>query len=138
MKLDISRVIVWSCKLMDKPGTLAKKLNALTNAGANLDFLLVRRTQKGKGVVYVAPVAGPRQTRAAGQAGFAKDGAIAVLRVSGADRPGVGAAITETLGEAGLNIAGMSTTSSGRSFIAYVAFDSATEAAQARRLLLHL
>ena len=138
MKLDISRVIVWSCKLADQPGALARKLNALTAAGANLDFLLVRRTQKGKGVVYVAPITGPRQIRAAHQVGLGKDGAIAVLRVSGSDRPGVGAAITETLAEAGLNIAGMSTTSSGRSFIAYVAFDSATDAARARRLLLHL
>ncbi len=135
MKLEITPVTVWSSKLQDKPGALATKLEQLTDAGANLDFLLCRRTTAHAGQVYVAPLKGSKQIQAAKRAGFVQDADVCVLRVEGMDKPGVGSLITQSLADAGVNIAGMSTTSAGRHFIAYVAFDCKTESGAARRVL---
>ena len=135
MKLDISRVDVWSSPLQDKPGALAGKLNKLAEVGADLDFLLVRRTKRGQGVVYVAPIKGARQIHAAQREDFAKDSAMAVLRIEGLDRPGATAMISQSLAGAGVNISGVSTSSSGRKFISFVAFDGAADATRAQRAL---
>ena len=136
MKLDVSRVEVWSAKLQDKPGMLASKLEALTQAGVNMDFLLCRRTKAHAGTVYVAPIHGPKQCAAAKKADFVRDDEVSVIRVVGPDKPGMSAAISHQLALAGVNIAGVSTTSStGKKFIAYLAFDGTGDAALAKKAL---
>ncbi|KPK76996.1 MAG: amino acid-binding protein, partial [Phycisphaerae bacterium SM23_30] len=74
MKLDVSKVDVWAATIKDRPGSLAVKMKALSEAGVNLEFVIARRTpeKKGMGVVFVTPIKGARQVKAAQAAGFEK------------------------------------------------------------------
>ncbi len=44
MELMVEREDVWIASLEDKPGALAAKLAALADAGADLDFVIARRS----------------------------------------------------------------------------------------------
>ncbi|MFP3589258.1 amino acid-binding protein, partial [Paraburkholderia sp. SIMBA_055] len=72
MELSVERVDVWAATIEDKPGGLAQALSALRDAGADLQFVVARRTPEasGKGVVFVAPLQGEQEIRAATQVGF--------------------------------------------------------------------
>ena len=65
VKLKITRAVIWAAHIEDRPGGLAEKLEALAQAGANLDFILARRAPEspGMGVVFVAPLKGERQLK---------------------------------------------------------------------------
>jgi len=86
-------------------------------------------------VVFLAPLKGPAQSRAARQAGFIKTAALRAVRAVGADRPGIGARITEELALAGINLRGLSAAAIGRRFVMYLALDSPADAAKAARAL---
>jgi hypothetical protein len=140
MKMNVQRTDVWAATIDDRPGGLHEKLAGLAEAGANLEFVISRRTpeQPGEGVVFVTPIKGARQTNAAEQAGFRKTARLHSVRVEGMDKPGVGAAMTEALADAGLNLRGVSGASLGRQFIAYLALDTADDAAIAIETLKKL
>ena len=136
MAYTIDRIDVWSGKIKDKPGGLAEKLAPLAEAGASFEFVLARRDKKGMGVVFVAPLKGPAQGRAAKAAGLTKGGGgVTALRVSGPDKRGLGAAITQALAEVNVSMRGVSATAIGRKSVCYVAFDNKEDAAKARRAL---
>ncbi len=140
MNLEVSRVRVWAANLKDKPGTLAGKLEALAAAGVNLEFVIARRRpeKKGQSVVYLCPVTGPKQIRAAKKAGFAQTKSLHSVRVTGPDKKGLGAALTTALAEAGINLRGLSAAAPGRKSVMYLAFDKADDAALATRVLKKL
>ncbi len=135
MKLDVTRVDVWAASIKDRPGGLAKKLDALAQAGTDLEFAIARRVKPGKGVVFVTPIKGARQIRAAKKAGFAKTVSLRGLRIAAADKPGLGAQLTRRLADVGINLRGLSAASIGRRAIVHLAFDSADDANKAFRLL---
>lgn len=137
MKLDISRVDVWAVSIKDRPGGLAEKLDALAQAGANLEFVIARRApeKKGTGVVFVTPIKGARQIKAAKKAGFVKTASLRGLRIAAVDKPGLGAKLTKQFGEAGINLRGMSGAAIGKRAIFHLAFDSNTDASKAMRIL---
>ena len=137
MKLDVSRVDVWAARIKDRPGGLAQKLNALAQAGANLEFVIARRAP-GKpktGVVFVTPIKGARQVKAAKQAGFKKTASLRGLRIAAGDRPGLGAKLTTQLADAGINLRGFSGAAIGKRAIFHLAFDSNADAGKAIRCL---
>lgn len=140
MKVKATRADVWAATIKDRPGGLAEKLTALADAGADLDFVVSRRIPEkpGKGVVFVTPVKGARQVKAAKAAGFQKTDKLHSVRVEGIDKPGVGAAMTKALADAGLNIRGLSGAAMGRSFVGYLALDSAQDAVKAVAVLKKL
>ena len=137
MKLDISRVDVWAVSIKDRPGGLAEKLDALAQAGANLEFVIARRApeKKGTGVVFVTPIKGARQIKAAKKAGFVKTASLRGLRIAAVEKPGLGAKLTKQFGEAGINLRGMSGAAIGKRAIFHLAFDSNTDASKAMRIL---
>ena len=137
MALQVSRVDVWAGQMKDAPGALSKKLAKLAAAGANLEFVLGRRRpeKKGRGVVFVAPIRGAAQARAARKAGFAKSARLAAVRVAGADRSGVGAKVTAALAEAGINLRGLSGAVIGGKFVFWLVLDSAADATKAARIV---
>jgi len=137
MALKVSKAGVWSAVIEDRPGALAEKLAPLAEAGANLAFVLARRTPEkpGTGVVFVTPLAGAKQLRAARQAGFAKTSELACVRVEGPDKPGQGAKLTAALAEKGINLRGLAATAIGKRFVAFLALDSARDAGKAARVL---
>jgi len=133
MKLNVKTTDVWAATINDRPGGLNEKLAALADAGANLEFVVSRRApdKPGKGVVFVTPIKGPKQTKAAQAAGFKKSAGLHSVRVEGADKAGAGAKMTEALTDAGINLRGASAGAFGSRFVAYLALDTAADAAKA-------
>ena len=137
MALKVSRVDTWAATIEDRPGGLARKMKALAEGGANLDMVVARRTPErpGEGVVFVAPVKGVRQSRAATQAGFTRAEAMHTVRAEGPDKPGLGARITEALAQAGVNLRGLSAAAIGKKCVVYLAVDTADAAARAAAVM---
>ena len=137
MKLKIDRAVVWAATIKDRPGGLAEKLSALSKAKADLEFLLARRApeRRGEGVVFLTPIKGGKQTRAAKAAGFMKTGNLFTLRIEGKDKPGMGARLSQKLAAARINLRGFSAAAIHGQFVAYVAVDTAAAAIKALRVL---
>lgn len=140
MALSISRVDVWAAGMADQPGGLAQKLAALAEAGAQLEFVIARRTadKPGTGVVFLTPLKGAAQLKAAKKAGFAKTKSLHSVRIEGPDKPGIGAQITQAVAAAGINLRGLSAAAIGKRFVAHLAVDSAADAAKAMQVLKRL
>jgi hypothetical protein len=139
MAFKVTKADVWAVTIEDRAGGAADKLEAIANAGANLEMLLARRTETpGQGVMFVTPVKGAKTLKAAQDAGFGKPENIHSVRIEGGDKPGLGAKIARALGDAGLNIRGISAVAFGRKFISYIACDSAEDAAKAVSVLKKL
>jgi hypothetical protein len=140
MSLNIQRTSVWATSIEDRPAGLAEKLAALNGSGAQLEFILARRAPEmpGHGVVFIAPLKGVKQSRAADLAGFVPTEALHALRVEGTDKSGVAQRLTQALAAADINLRGFSAASIGRKFVAYLAFDEDEEARAAIRTLKKL
>jgi hypothetical protein len=137
MDLLVERVDVWAATIDDRPGGLADVLSALRTAGADLQFIISRRTPEvpGKGVVFLAPLQNDREIRAASQVGFNITPSLHSVRVMGADRPGIIAELTQKLAEARINLRGVSAATVGTQFVAYMATDTLDDATRAIEIL---
>ncbi len=137
MALKVTRADVWVASIDDRPGGLAEKLEALAEAGAQLEFVIARRApdKPGTGVVFLTPLKGAAQTRAAKKPGFGKTESLHSLRVEGPDKPGLGARMTRAMAGAGINLRGLSAAAIGPRCVVHLAFDSAADANKAARLL---
>lgn len=133
----VSKVDVWVGTVRDRPGGVAEKLEALARAGANLEFVISRRApdKPGRGVVFLAPLKGAAQTRAARKAGLSRATKLRSLRVVGPDRKGLGAKITRSLADAAINLRGISAAALQRRTVVYFAFDSSSDANKAGAIL---
>jgi hypothetical protein len=140
MKLDISRSEVWAATVDDRPGAVAEKLEAVAVAGANLAFLIARRApeQRGSGVLFVTPIKGAKQVKAAEAAGFQRTESLHSLRIEGPDKAGIGANMTKALAAAGINLRGISAAAIGKRFVTYLALDKDADAAKAVGVLKKL
>ena len=137
MAYAVGKVNVWVGEIDDRPGGLAEKLEGLTKAGANIEFLISRRAPEkpGTGVVLLTPIKGAAQKRAATGAGLKKTDRLHSLRVEGPDRAGLGTKMTRALADAGINLRGVSAAALGRRSVTYFAFDNAADADNAIRIL---
>jgi hypothetical protein len=137
MDLLVERVDVWAATIQDRPGGLAEVLDALRQAGADLQFIIARRApeKSGTGVVFVTPLQSDREIRAAAQVGFNVSQSLHSIRVMGPDRPGIAAELTEKLADGGINLRGFSASVIGRQFVAYMAVDSLDDANKAKEIL---
>lgn len=133
MAYSIKKVDVWAGEVADRPGGLASTVSALSEAGANLEFVVARRApdKPGTGVVFVTPIRGAKQKSAAQAAGLGTTDSLHSVRVEGPDRAGLGAKMTDALAGAGINLRGLSGAAIGRRAVSYLAFDSAADAATA-------
>jgi predicted amino acid-binding ACT domain protein len=126
MDLLVEKVDVWAAPLQDRPGALAELLKTLHEAGADLQFVIARRAPEkpGTGVVFVTPLQGDREIRAASQIGFNVTQSLHSIRIMGLDRAGIVAQLTRALGESGINLRGLSASVIGSQFVAYIGVDS--------------
>jgi hypothetical protein len=140
MKLSVSKTDTWAAMIDDRPGGLARKLAALAAAGANLEFIIARRApeRRGSGVVFVTPLKGSKQIKGAQVAGFQRTKSLHSLRVEGADKPGMGAKLTEALAKARINLRGLSAAAIGKRHVTHLALDTAKAAAKAATVLKKL
>jgi glycine cleavage system regulatory protein len=137
MGFKLDRVHVWSGEVVDRAGGVASKLALLAQAGANLEFIVTRRQpdRPGTGVLYVAPVTGPVQVRAAKAAGLAETQNPVVLRVEGDNQAGLGHRLTQQWALAGISLQGLSMCVLEDKFVGYVAFDDVADANRAAAIL---
>ncbi len=137
MGFKLDRVHVWSCEVLDQAGGVASKLALLAQAGSNLEFIYTRRQpdKPGTGVLYVAPVSGPLQVRAARSAGFAEAGNPVVLRVEGDNQAGLGHRLTQQWALAGLSLQGLMMSVIGEKFVGYASFDTVADSNRAAAIL---
>ena len=133
MAVKVSKVDLWTAVIDDRAGGGADKLEPLAKAGANFEFVFMRRTpeQPGKGMMFVTPVKGAKVVRAATEAGFSKSDALHCVRLEGSDKPGVTAKVARTLAGAGISFRALSASAHGRKFVDHIAVDSAADAAKA-------
>jgi len=137
MGLHFEPVDVWAASIPDRPGGLADVLEPLREAGADLQFIVARRSAEkpGTGVVFVTPLQGDREIQAAAETGFNVTQKLHSVRVIGANRPGAAAELTRQLAEQGINLRGFAASVIGTQFVAYLGLDSLGDANKAIALL---
>ena len=137
MEQIVERVNVWSASMADRPGGLSTVLKGLHEAGADLDFIIARRAPEkpGTGVVFLTPIRGDREVRAASTLGFNISSSIAAVRVETDNEPGAAARLADLIAEEAINIRGFSGAVIGRRFIAYIGFDTVSDANRAVDLI---
>jgi hypothetical protein len=137
MGFKLDRVHVWSVEVPDRVGGVAEKLSLLAQANTNLEFILTKRNpnRPGTGMLYVAPVSGPIQVRAARAAGMTETQDPVVLRVEGDNEAGLGHRVTQQWALAGISIQEMTMCVLGDKFIGYAAFDTVADANRAAAIL---
>ncbi|MCK6484295.1 MAG: ACT domain-containing protein [Phycisphaerae bacterium] len=136
MPYDIRKESVWVAEMEDRPGALAEKLEGVTLGGANLEFIIARRAWNKPGaVVFVAPLHGAGQNRAARALGFEKALGMHSLRVEGPDKPGLAARIARLVAHAGINLRGWSAATLGKRSVIYFAFATESDANRAQKAL---
>ena len=130
MAYEIERVTVWAGEIEAAPGSLARKLGALREAGANLEFVIVRPLNEihGVGVLYVAPLLGPTQEEAGVAAGLHRSESIPAVRLGGANRPGLVAEIAEWFQQAEIHVCGVSAAVIGERCVMYLRFETKEDA----------
>lgn len=137
MALKVSKVDVWAVEIRDEPGALAQVLETISNAGGDIEGVIARR-QADKfqaGVVFLTPVKGKKVEAAARAIGAEPGENLATLRVEGPNTRGIGARMIRAVADAGINLRGLSVTTSGKTFAAYMGLDSDADADKATRLI---
>lgn len=140
MSFKWDRINVWSCEITDQPGSVAEKLAFLAQADANLEYIFTKRLphKPGFGVLYVAPVTGPAQTRAAKAADMHEVDSPVVRRMEGDNEAGLAHHVTQRWALAGINLQGLTMTVLGAKFIGYAAFDTVHDANRAAQIMADL
>lgn len=129
----VERADVWSASIADRTGGLSWLLKGMDEAGADFNFIIARRTPEnpGSGVVFVTPIRGDREVKAASTLGFSLTRSVDAVRYEADNKPGATARLTELLADAGINIRGLSVAVIGTRFVAYIGFDSPSDAEKA-------
>lgn len=137
MSFHLDRVHVWAGEVVDQVGGAASKLAFLAQAGANLEFVYTRRIEEkpGTGLLYIAPVTGPMQQRAARSAGLHETNNPVVLRVEGDNEAGLAHRLTQEWAMAGLSLQGLMMSVLGGRFVSYASFDTVSDANRAAAIL---
>jgi predicted amino acid-binding ACT domain protein len=137
MLINVSRLDVWSAIVPDQPGAIAKKLESLAKAGANLDLILSWRNMgsPNQSDLVIGPLTTEAQSQAAVGAGFRHNSEVAVIVVEGPNEPGMGFRVTRSLAEEGLNLKGIAVSTLGNRVCMHIALDSSKDAERAAQVL---
>src|SRR5688572_20629829 len=121
MGFKLDRVHLWAGEVADRAGGTAAKLAALAQAEANLEFVFTQRlpAKPGTGLLYVAPVTGPSQVRAARAAGLAEVNDPVVLRIEGDNQAGLAHRVTQQWALASISFQGLTMAVLSDKFVAY-------------------
>src|SRR5438270_14074206 len=140
MSFKWDRVHVWSCDVKDQAGGVAEKLAHLAQAGANLEYVFTKRlpNKPGEGVLYVAPVSGPAQVRAAKAAGMHEVDQPVLRRIEGDNEAGLAHHLTQQWAIAGISLQGLTMAVLKHKFVGYASFDTVGDANRAAQILADL
>lgn len=135
MSYTIKKVDVWAADISNRPGTLARLLEGLANAGAQLEFMIARKVSDNTSRVFVAPITGAKQRRAASDVGLTRAKGMHSLRIEGPNRAGLGAKITRAVAGKGVNLRGASAAAIGRKALFYLAVQDEKACKEAIRVV---
>lgn len=137
MAYKIERVEVWAGHIPDRPGSLAKLMEATSDAGVNLGFAMARPApdKPGDFVVFFACEPGTVDYGALAKAGLSQTPGMHVLRIDGPDRHGLGATIARAVGDAGINMCDVSAVKTDHISVVFIVFASAADADRAKGVL---
>lgn len=133
MSYSVKRAAVWVGDIMNRPGMLARVLEALSAAGANLEFLIARRVSDNTSRVFVSPIKGKRQEAAARDVGLMPADTMHTVRVEGPDQPGLASELTRGVAGSGVNLRGASAAAVDGKAVIYLGVTTASEADAALR-----
>jgi len=137
MAITVKRVTLWRAEVDNQPGVLARTLEPLATAGADLRLVMGYRFPQApeRAAIELYPITGKRLTAAAQQAGLTEAKDIPCLLVEGDNRAGLGAAIGRGLADAGINVAFLMAQVLGRKFTAAIGFDDESAATNGARII---
>lgn len=129
MMLRINKTDVWAATMTDEPGSLALALQKLADADTHLECVIARRHPElpGNCTAFVTPINGAALQSRAPDSGFHPALHMPTLRIEGTNRPGTGASIAKAVGDAHVNMHGLSAMAMGRRFVCYIGFDSESD-----------
>jgi hypothetical protein len=132
MAVIVKSAKLWRREVENRAGALASTLEPLAKAGADLRVVMGYRLPgaESRAVVEVHPVSGKRSTEAAANVGLSAS-TIPTLIVEGDNRAGLGHAIAQAIGGAGINIAFVLAQVVGRRYSAVFGFETESDAASA-------
>lgn len=136
MAVKVKAITLWRQDAENRPGALARTLEPLARAGADLRVVMGYRHpgEGGRATIELYPVAGRKATDAARVAGLSTSG-IPTLLVEGDNRPGVGHSLSRALGQAGINMSFFLGQVVGKKYSAILGFESELDAKRAAALI---
>ena len=136
MPVTVKNISLWRKEVENQVGALARTLEPVAKAGANLQILMGYRYpgEGAKAAIELYPIAGKKGTAAASEAGLSAS-SIPTLLVEGDDKPGLGLGIAQAIAGAGINMAFFVAQAVGRRFSAVLGFDSVADAKIAAPLI---
>jgi predicted amino acid-binding ACT domain protein len=140
MSFKMQRVHVYHAEVEDKAGGIAGVLKVLAEAGAHLEYVYSQRSasKPGIGDLYVAPLTGTNELKAAKVAGLRDVPEPFVFRVEGDDKAGLSGKLTQAWEMAGINLHGLVMSVLQGRFIGYVTFDTSADGNRAATILAEL
>ncbi len=136
MAVTVKRITLWRAEVENRPGVLARTLEPLRAAGADLKVLMGYRYRGAdqKAAIEVYPVSGKKMMAAAASAGLASM-PIPTLLVEGDDKAGMAHTIAQALAESGINLGFMMAQVAGKKYSAVIGFENEADAKKASQLI---
>jgi hypothetical protein len=136
MAISIKRITLWRTEVENKPGTLARTLAPLAEAGVDLQVVMGYRYpgNESKAAIEVYPVSGKKATAAAQSANLSAS-AIPTLLVEGDNKPGLGHTFAQAIADRGINLSFLVAQVIGKKYSAIFGFESEADARKATTLL---
>ena len=135
MAYSVSKVEMWTAEIDDRIGGLDATLAPLADAGVDLEIVVARRQQPGRGVVFAGPIKGAKGQKAAAAAGLTRAADLFALRVESPNKAGDCRKVTGLLADAGISLRGLTATVCGSRYVLSLGFDSEADAARAAGVL---
>lgn len=127
----VQAIEVWAGDIQNKAGMLARVLEAMATAGAQLEFMIARRVTDHTSRVFLAPIKGKKQVEAAGDVGLVRAKGMFAICVEAANRAGLAAQLTRAVAAKGVNLRGASAAAIGNKARIYLAFATKGDMQQA-------
>jgi hypothetical protein len=136
MPVTVKSIIIWRKEIDNHVGVLARTLEPLQKAGADLRVLMAYRypSNEAKAAVEIYPVNSKKLTAAATEAELTAS-SIPALLVEGDNKPGLAHQITQAIADAGVNLSFLVAHVVGRRYAATIGFETELDAKKAATLI---
>jgi hypothetical protein len=136
MAVSVKGITLWRREVDNRPGALARTLEPLASAGADLKVLMAYRYpgEEARAAIELYPVSGKKATAAAQAAGLAAT-SIPTLLVQGDNRAGQAHAATRAIADAGISLNFFLAQVIGEKYSAVLGFETEADAQRASSLI---